>query len=211
MMLAPSSPFETLPRKYYRAIAIDAPMRFKAYVPAELQPWSHRRDNERHYRTMSFEELKALPIRELAAPSGCHVFLWTSGPYYARSLELIEAWRFKFSTRCFTWVKTKPSWDGESPLALDDFHMITGHTVRHQTEQVLLARCGNCRRKAKDVRELIFAPRREHSRKPDEFFRRVERYCDGPYLELFARERRSGWDSWGDEVDKFSSTIGAGA
>jgi hypothetical protein len=45
--------------------------------------------------TPSFEELKALPIRELAAPSGCHMFLWTSGPYYARSLELIEAWRFK--------------------------------------------------------------------------------------------------------------------
>jgi N6-adenosine-specific RNA methylase IME4 len=63
---------------------------------------------------------------------------------------------------------------------------------------------GNARRNAKDVREIILAPVREHSRKPDEFFRRVERYCDGPYVELFARERRPGWDSWGDEADKFN-------
>jgi len=61
-----------------------------------------------------------------------------------------------------------------------------------------------CTPNAKDVREIILAPVREHSRKPDEFFHRVERYCDGPYLELFARERRPGWDAWGDEADKFN-------
>ena len=56
---------------------------------------------------------------------------------------------------------------------------------------------------AKNVRELILAPRREHSRKPDEFYSRVEAYCAGPYLELFAREQRSGWSSWGNETTKF--------
>jgi N6-adenosine-specific RNA methylase IME4 len=80
--------------------------------------------------------------------------------------------------------------------------------VRHQTEIVLLARRGNCRRRRKDVRELILAPRREHSRKPDEFYRRVEQYCDGPFVDLFARERRPGWHTWGDETDKFSSGDG---
>jgi N6-adenosine-specific RNA methylase IME4 len=68
---------------------------------------------------------------------------------------------------------------------------------------VLLARRGNCRRVTKDVRELIIAPRREHSRKPDEFFRRVERYCVGPYLDLFSRTDREGWACWGEEAGKF--------
>jgi N6-adenosine-specific RNA methylase IME4 len=79
--------------------------------------------------------------------------------------------------------------------------------VRHQTELVLLARRGNCRRQRKDVRELILAPRREHSRKPDEFYRRVEAYCAGPFVDLYARERRTGWDAYGDEVNKFGGCV----
>ena len=55
-----------------------------------------------------------------------------------------------------------------------------------------------------EVPKLIEAPRREHSRKPDEFFDRVERLVAGPYLDIFARERRPGWTSWGNETDKFS-------
>ena len=86
-----------------------------------------------------------------------------------------------------------------SPLTPNDFHIATGHTVRHQPEIVLLARRGNCRRRRKDVRELILALRREHSRKPDEFYRRVEAYSCGPYVDLFARERRPGWDAFGDD------------
>ena len=92
-----------------------------------------------------------------------------------------------------------------SPLTPNDFHIATGHTVRHQTEIVLLARRGNCRRRRKDVRELILALRREHSRKPDEFYRRVEAYCEGPYVDLFAREQRSGWATWGDQKDFFNA------
>ena len=198
-------PFVGLRRGYYGAIAVDAPMRFKSYAPAELQPWNRRRDNARHYRTMSWDDLMALPVSELANPKGCHLFIWSSGPFLPWTLRLIEAWGFKYSTRAFTWAKARPSWDGVSPLDPDkDFPSITGHTVRHQTELVLLARRGNCRRKAKNVDELIIAPRREHSRKPDEFYRRVETYCDGPYVDLFARERRPGWDPWGDEVGRFN-------
>jgi N6-adenosine-specific RNA methylase IME4 len=62
---------------------------------------------------------------------------------------------------------------------------------------------GKPRRLAKDVHEVILAPIREHSRKPDEAYRRVERYCAGPYLDLFSRESRTGWDAWGDELGKF--------
>jgi N6-adenosine-specific RNA methylase IME4 len=201
--VAAPEPFVGLRRAYYGAIAIDPASHFSSYTAIQSQNWSSRRDNERHYRTMSFEELAALPVRDLASPTGCHLFVWTSGPFLPQALALISAWGFKYSTRCFTWAKVKRSWDGYTPLAEDDFHIGLGLTVRHQTEIVLLARHGNCRRQRKDIRELILAPRREHSRKPDEFYRRVEAYCTGPYLDIFARERRTGWDAYGDEVDKF--------
>jgi N6-adenosine-specific RNA methylase IME4 len=152
---------------------------------------------------MSLDALAALPVKDLASPDGCHLFMWTNGSNLLLALHLIEAWGFRFSTRAFTWVKTGRDWDGSEPLVESDFHPGLGLTVRHQTEVVLLGRRGNCRRQAKDVRELIFAPRREHSRKPDEVFRRLERYCAGPFAELFARERRPGWSAWGDQVDLF--------
>jgi N6-adenosine-specific RNA methylase IME4 len=196
-------PFAGLHRRHYGAIAADPPWRFKSYAPPQLQPWNTRRDNERHYSTMSFEELAALPVADLAAPQGCHLFLWTPGCFLPHALALIKAWGFKYSTRAFTWLKTEDTWCPGDPLMEADLYGGLGLTVRHQTEIVLLARRGNCRRQAKDVRELILAPRREHSRKPNEFFARVERYCAGPYVDLFARERRPGWAAWGDEVTKF--------
>jgi len=215
MMLAPSSPFEILPRKYYRVIAIDPPMRFKSRTALQTANWSSRRDVEKHYRTMSFEQLASLPISELASSDGCHVFVWTSGPFLPQTIKLLNAWHFKYSTRVFTWIKLKPSFDPHqlrlTPLIESDLRLSLGLTTRAQSEIVLLGRRGNARRISKSVREVILAPVREHSRKPAEFFHRVECYCAGPYLELFARERRSGWDCWGDEVDKFSSMIGASA
>jgi N6-adenosine-specific RNA methylase IME4 len=200
------APFTGLRRRFYSAIAIDPPSRFKSYTAIQSQNPTSRRDNERHYRTMSFDELAALPVKELAAPSGCHLFAWTSGPFLPQMLKLIEIWGWKYSTRAFTWGKTRCDWDGEAPLTEADFPPGLGLTVRHQTEIVLLGRRGNCRRWSKDVSELFFAARRQHSRKPDEFYHRVEQYCDGPYADLFAREQRSGWSCWGDEIHKFTAS-----
>jgi N6-adenosine-specific RNA methylase IME4 len=198
--LAAPVPFVGLRRGHYAAVVIDPASRFKSYTSIQSQNPSSRRDNERHYKTMSFAELAALPVKELAAPSGCHLFLWASGPFLPQALKLIDAWGFKYSTRAFTWLKTKCAWDGHSPLAESDFSIGLGLTTRAQTEVVILGRRGNCRRRRKDVRELILAPRREHSRKPDEFYHRVEQYCDGPFVDLFAREQARGWAAWGDEV-----------
>jgi len=203
-VLSAPVPFVGLRRGYYGAIAVDPASHFKSYTAIQSQNPSSRRDNERHYRTMSFAELAALPVKELAAPTGCHLFVWTSGPFLPQTLKLIELWGFRYSTRAFTWLKVRRGWDGVSPLYESDFPVGLGLTTRSQTEIVLLARRGNCRRNAKNVRELILAPRREHSRKPDEFFRRVEQYCEGPFVDLFARERRPGGDVFGDEVDRFN-------
>jgi N6-adenosine-specific RNA methylase IME4 len=59
---------------------------------------------------------------------------------------------------------------------------------------------------AADVREVVLEPVREHSHKPTEVYRRIERFCAGPRIELFARERRPGWVGWGDEIDRFDPT-----
>jgi len=201
-------PFVGLQVGYYGAIAVDAPSHFKARTALQMQNWKSRRDVEKHYRTMSFEQLAALPVGVLGTKDA-HLFIWSSGPFIPQALQLIEAWGFRYSTRCFTWLKLKRSLASAQPrlpmpFTEQDLHVGLGLTVRHQSECVLLGRRGNARRNAKDVREIIIAPVREHSRKPDEFFRRVERYCSGPYLELFARERRPNWDAWGDEADKFN-------
>ncbi len=82
--------------------------------------------------------------------------------------------------------------------------MALGHTTRKNTELCWLGRRGNPKRLDKGVRELIVAPVREHSRKPDEIYERIERFCAGPYLELFARQRRNGWFSDGNELDRFA-------
>src|SRR6516225_10936681 len=198
--LAAPAPFVGLRRKFYGVVVADPASHFKSYTAIQSQNPSSRRDNERHYKTMSFAELAALPVKELAAPTGCHLFVWTSGPFLPQTLKLIELWGFRYSTRAFTWLKVRRGWDGVSPLYESDFPVGLGLTTRSQTEIVLLARRGNCRRNATNVRELILAPRREHSRKPDEFFRRVEQYCEGPFVDLFARERRPGGDVFGDEV-----------
>jgi N6-adenosine-specific RNA methylase IME4 len=203
---APPHPFAGLQSAHYCAIAVDPPSHFKARTALQVANWNSRRDTERLYSTMSFQQLAALPILSLAAPHGCHLFVWTSGPFLPQALKLIEAWGFRFSA--FTWVKLKRS---QSPTQLEfvlplteaDLHVGLGLTVRHQTEVVSLGRRGNAGRNAKDVREVILAPVRERSRQPDELYARVERYCDGPYVDLFAREQRPNWDCWGDQVDLF--------
>jgi N6-adenosine-specific RNA methylase IME4 len=198
------APFTSLRRRYYSAIVVDPPTQFKSYTALQVSNWKSRRDVEKHYRTMTIEQIAELPVKDLAHPQGCHLFLWATGPNLHRARELIEAWDFKYSSLGFVWVKLRRGLK-QVPLFFSerDFHKGLGLTTRHNVELVLLARRGNCRRISKEVYELVFAPVREHSRKPDEVYDRIQKYCSGPYVDLFARERRIGWHSWGDEVDKF--------
>ena len=112
---------------------------------------------------------------------------------------------FKPTAIAFTWVKLRPR-EPDSPFLYprSSFNFGPGLTTRKGTELCVLGRRGSPKRLSTSVRELIIAPRREHSRKPDEFYDRVQQYAAGPYLELFARQRRPGWASWGNEVDRFA-------
>lgn len=194
---------EGLPEKGFSCILADPPWFFRTRTE-----FVSKRDPRHHYKggVMSFADICALPVGDYAAPDA-HLFLWVTGPVLERSFEVIRAWGFRYSGVAFTWVKLKKSHDAHQlrllPTAAGDFHVGLGFTTRKNAEFCLLARRGNARRLAKDVRELIVAPRREHSRKPDETYERIERYACGPYLELFGRQERPNWTVRGDEVGKF--------
>lgn len=199
--------FADLPRRTFACVSADPPWSFKARTALQSENWSSRRDVEKHYPVMDLEAIRALPVADVAA-ADAHLFIWTTGPCLPQTFDVIESWGFRYSSVAFTWIKTKRSRGAQARFVSSDdlereLHVGLGLTTRKNAEFCLLARRGSPRRLAKDVREVIIAPVREHSRKPDEAFARIERYCAGPRLELFSRESRPGWRAWGLEAGKF--------
>lgn len=166
----------------YGAILIDPPWRFVVWG----EPTSSR-STETHYSTMTGDDLAKLPVKDFAAKD-CAMFMWVVDTHIPQALQLMDGWGFKFKTVAFVW--SKPS-------------IGMGWWTRKDAEICLLGTRGSPPRQSKGVRQTIFAPRREHSRKPDEIYDRIEKLVAGPYLEMFARQRRAGWDAWGNEIDKF--------
>jgi N6-adenosine-specific RNA methylase IME4 len=141
---------------------------------------------ENHYPTMPFEDICALPVADLVTPDAI-LFLWVPATLLLKGLRVLEAWGFTYAGH-FVWVKDKWS---------------TGQRIRYQHELLLIATRGNmpCPPPAQRPSSVIHAPRREHSRKPDEAYELIERmYPNLPRIELFARARRPGWDAWGIEL-----------
>ena len=157
------------------------------------------RSAKNHYGILSLAELMGMrpQIDAWAAPDCC-LFLWSLNSMRQQSLDLIAAWGFEFKTVGFTWAKRTPSDTA--------WHFGLGYWTRQNSEQCLLAVRGRPRRLHADVPELIVAPRREHSRKPGEVYGAIERLVAGPYLDLFSRADRPGWDAWGDEAGMWTDT-----
>jgi N6-adenosine-specific RNA methylase IME4 len=180
----------------YAVIYADPPWRFVTYSPR-----GEARSAASHYECMTFVDLCRLPIREHAA-ADCSLLLWATDPMLKNALALIEAWGFTYKTVAFTWAKLNSSVINP-PYSSKDFFTGMGYWTRANPELCLLATIGKPRRLSKAVRQLIISPRREHSRKPDEAYGRIEDLVSGPYLELFARRSRRGWTSWGNQVSLF--------
>jgi N6-adenosine-specific RNA methylase IME4 len=143
---------------------------------------------------MSLDDIKAMPVAEMAAADSA-LFVWAIDSMLPAAFEVIDAWGFQYKTVGFTWAKLNAKSAG--------FFSGCGYWTRCNPEQCLLATRGRPRRLNRDVRQLIVAPRREHSRKPAEVRERIQRLVSGPYLELFARESSLGWDTHGDERSLF--------
>lgn len=185
-----------LPDGKYGAILADPPWSFAVWS----KDTGNGRSAESHYRTMSMDDIAAMPVTDCAADD-CILFMWACWPSFPDALRIIEAWGFTFKTMGFVWVK------GEGlPLFPEDIkdQMGLGYWTRANTEPCILATRGKPKRLDAGVRQVILDKRREHSRKPDCVHERIERLVDGPYLELFARAPRDGWTVWGNETDKFA-------
>lgn len=198
--LIEDGPFEGLKKKHYKAILADP-----AWLYQTRSDKGKDRSPEKHYSCMTLDEIKALPVPELAAKD-CVLFMWCIDTHWPQALEVFKAWGFEYKTVGFYWVKTNK--DGSPFTGMGHWSRanpepcLTSFDVEEQVP-VFLATKGAPKRDAKDVRRLIMSVRREHSRKPDEIYDRIESLVRGPYLELFARTERDGWDCWGNETKKF--------
>jgi N6-adenosine-specific RNA methylase IME4 len=188
----------------YGAILADPPWHFATWIKSGTQNAQSLKTSGRReapYPTMSFDEIAALPVAEMAAID-CMLFLWVCWPVLLRAAEIITKWGFTYKTCGFCWIKAHAQQVEMFKSEIPD-QMGLGYWTRANSEVCLLATRGHPKRLAADVRQAIIEPRREHSRKPDCVHKRIERLVAGPYLELFARQRRPGWDCWGNECDKF--------
>lgn len=183
-----------LPKGPFGCILSDPPWAFRTRDVGSRDAVPAR--GEQPYTTMSLDELKAIPVAKAAAPD-CALFMWVVDTHLEQSFELAKAWGFAYKTRAFTWVKTSKT-GGDPPIGM-------GYWSRKQTEFCLLFTRGRPKPVSRSVREIIEAPRREHSRKPDEQYARIEALVAGPYLEMFARQARPGWKAWGNQTDLFST------
>lgn len=172
----------------YRAILADPPWHWRAWNPAT----GVQRSPERHYPTMDTAAIAALPVADLAARDSA-LLLWATWPMLPDAFQVIRGWGFEYKALAWIWVKLRRRGLG--------LHMGLGYYTRANSEPCLLATRGRVRVRAHDVLAVIMAPVREHSRKPDEQYSKIERLLDGPYCELFARRRHPGWAVWGNEVE----------
>ena len=186
----------------YCVIYADPPWIFSTYSQK-----GKGRSAEAHYDCMSIDEIKEFfPLEGVAIDKDCALFLWTTDPHLPMALEVMAAWGFTYKTIGFVWVKITKDGSG--------YPIGTGYYTRTNPEICLLGTRGHPKVWSHSVRKLIvaeetqpediiaqtiFAPRREHSRKPDEAYGRIEELFDGPYLELFGRNDWPGWDRLGNQ------------
>ena len=175
----------------YRVILADPPWQFENWSEA-----GEEKNAAAHYDCMSLDELKALRIGSgldfVCAPD-CAMLMWATFPLLPDALELLDDWGFAYKSGGAWGKLTKHGKVAFGP----------GYLYRSAAEIWLLGTRGSPAVRSHSVRNLILEKRREHSRKPDRMYDDIEALFDGPYLELFARARRPGWDSAGREVGKF--------
>ena len=175
--------------KKYQIIYADPPWTYKVWTAK-----GGYKSASAHYPTMELRDICNLGIdlRPFLA-TDCILFLWATYPNLKEAFKVIDAWGFEYKTVGFTWVKVYN--DGDPVCGL-------GYWTRANAEICLIATRGHPKRVNKGVYQVILAPLRGHSQKPDEIRGRITTLMgDLPRIELFARRKVEGWDCWGNEVE----------
>jgi N6-adenosine-specific RNA methylase IME4 len=142
----------------------------------------HGRPDDLPYPTMTLDAIKALPVQQFTEVD-CHLWLWTTNAFLRQGFEVLDAWGFKYLAPVH-WIK---------PSGFGNYFL-------HRTQTVLFGYRGKCVFKTRFKPNIINAPSRRHSQKPECSYELIEQVSYDPYLELFARHKRPGWSVWGNEV-----------
>ncbi len=190
----PTDGFDLLREKPgpYGTLLADPPWQF-ANRTGKMAP-EHRRLSR--YATMTLDDIMELPVAQVAdTPS--HLYLWVPNALLAEGLEVMRRWGFEYKSNII-WYKVRK--DGGPDRRGVGFYF------RNVTEMVLFGVRGRMRTldAGRTQPNIMVSRKREHSRKPDELYELIEACSPGPYLELFARTRREGWQQWGDELETYS-------
>jgi len=181
------------PNKKYNIIYADPPWKFNFKNRKGLS----LKAKNRLYNTMNPQDILNLPVENIA-DRDCILFLWVINSELPLAIDCIAAWGFKYITIVFFWVKITED---------NKFHFGGGNWTRSNPEICLMGKRGNIKRKNASIRNLIIQPVQEHSAKPIIVKHKIIELCgDLPRIELFAREKTIGWDTWGDQ-DRMQLTL----
>lgn len=182
-------PFTGLAPMAYDLIMADPPWRFDLWSDA-----GEEKSPQAQYATMDLAAIQALPVADLARRDSL-LWLWATFPLLPQALTVLAAWRFRYVTGG-VWAKR---------TVHDKAAFGTGYVLRSSCEPFLIGKVGEPKT-TRSVRNLVAGPLREHSRKPDEAYAAAEALMPGAIrADLFARQRRPGWDGWGNELGKFDA------
>lgn len=183
---------EHVPNKGYATILADPPWRFLNRT-GKVAP-EHKRLSR--YETLSLDEIKQIPVQSVAGVKS-HLYLWVPNALLPEGLEVMKAWGFTYKSNII-WHKVRK--DGGP-----DGHGV-GFYFRNTTELVLFGIRGSMRTldPGRSQVNIIRTQKQEHSRKPDELYELIERCSPAPFLEIFARGKRKGWDVFGDQSEEYN-------
>ncbi len=151
------------------------------------------RPGSRPYRAMRMVDIYSLPVESISEEDTV-LFLWATAPLIPEAIHCMKAWGFEYKSVAFTWVKRNKSGNG--------WFWGMGWWTRSNPEYCMLGIKGNPKRVSAKVHSVIDSPIMGHSKKPDEVREKIIELCgDVPRIELFAREKAPGWDSWGNEIE----------
>jgi len=178
------SPAAEKPTKRYATIVADPPWHYDA--PA------YGYGADANYPTMTVDQLRNMPVG-LWAQNNAHLYLWTTNTFIVEAHQIAKDWGFVPKT-VLTWIKRRPS---------NDSWLGMGRYFRGTTEHIVFAVRGSLNTYRNDQPNFFYAARGAHSEKPAAFYDMVQHMSPGPYLDVFARKQRFGWDTWGDEAFDF--------
>lgn len=179
-------------RRLFSTILADPPWQFQNRT-GKMAP-EHKRLSR--YPTLSLDQIKEMPVRTILNDTA-HLYLWVPNALLADGLEVMKSWGFIYKTNII-WYKIRK--DGGPDRRGVGFYF------RNVTEMILFGIKGKNARTLDPGRiqeNIIVTQKREHSRKPDEQYDIIEACSKGPYLEMFARGKRSGWYCWGNQADDY--------